>query len=70
MPADVTVGHLVTLIHVTHIMVVIHHSLWIFGFTFLIAEMTFHWGMQIFVNMRLYPLSCRSIAIKSAQVLT
>jgi hypothetical protein len=49
-PADgVTVGHSVTLSHTAHMMVIIHHNLRLYGFSCLIAEITFCWGI---VNIR------------------
>jgi len=51
-PADgVTVGHSVTLIHTAHTMFIIHHNLRLYGFSTLIAEITFRWGI---VNIRQY----------------
>jgi hypothetical protein len=38
-PADgVTVGHSVTLIHIAHMMLIMHHNLRHYGFSSLIAE--------------------------------
>jgi hypothetical protein len=37
----VTVGHTVTLIHIAHMMVLIHHDMRLYGFSCLIAEITF-----------------------------
>jgi hypothetical protein len=45
----VTVGHSVTLIHTAHMMVIINHNLQLYGFSCLIAEITFLWGI---VNIR------------------
>jgi len=42
----VTVGHSVTLIHIAHMMVIIHHNLRLYGFSSLIAEITFRWGIM------------------------
>jgi len=42
----VTVGHSVTLIHIAHMMVIIHHNLRLYGFSSLIAETTFSWGIM------------------------
>jgi len=39
-----TVGHSVTLIHITHMMVIIHHNLRLYGFSSFTAEITFRWG--------------------------
>ena len=39
--AGVTVGHSVTLIHIAHMMVITHHNLRLYGFSSLIADITF-----------------------------
>ena len=41
-----TVSHSVTLIHKAHMMVIIHHNLRLYGFSSLIAEITFRWGIR------------------------
>ena len=66
----VTVGHSVTLIHIAHMMVIIHHNLRLYGFSSLIAEITFRWGTMNISNMHASLLSRHSIAIKSAPVFT
>jgi hypothetical protein len=45
MADGVTVGHSVTLIHVPHMMVIIHHNLQLYGFSSFITEITFRWGI-------------------------
>ena len=62
----VTVGHSVTLIHIAHMMVIIHHNLRLYGFSCLNAEITFRWGI---VNIRhhayvslVLPLYCRQVS--------
>jgi hypothetical protein len=59
-PADgVTVGHSVTLIHIARMMVIIHHSLRVYGFSSLTAEITFCWGIVNIhqqANVSLVPL--------------
>jgi len=42
----VTVGHSVTLNHIAHMMVIIHHNLQLYGFSSLNAVITFHWGIM------------------------
>ena len=42
----VTAGHSAILMHTTHMMVIIHHNLWLYGFSSLIAEITFRWGIM------------------------
>ena len=42
----VTVGHSVTLIHIANMMVIIQHNLRLYGFSSLIAEITFRWGIM------------------------
>jgi len=42
----VTASHSVTLIHKAHMMVIIHHNFWLYGFSSLIAEITFRWGIM------------------------
>ena len=70
-PADgVTVGHSVTLIHTAHMTVIIHHSLRLYGFSCLVAEITFHWGIVNICQHVYVPLLPRhTIAVKSATVL-
>jgi len=41
----VTVCHSVILMHVAHMTVIIHHTLWLYGFSSFIAEITFHWAI-------------------------
>ena len=41
MADGVTVYHSVTLIPIPYVMVTIHHNLWIYGFSFFIAGITF-----------------------------
>jgi hypothetical protein len=41
MADGVTVGHSVTPIHIAHVLVIIHHNLWLYGFSSLIIEITF-----------------------------
>ena len=65
----VTVGHAVTLIHTAHMMVIVHHNLRLYGFSCLIAEITFCWGI-VNIHQHAYLSSCHSIAVKSALVLT
>ena len=43
------IGHSVALIHIDHMMVIILHNLWLYGFSSLIAEINFCWGI---VNIR------------------
>ena len=40
-----TVDHSVTLIHIAHMMVIIHHNLQLYGFSNLITKTTSHWGI-------------------------
>jgi hypothetical protein len=40
-----TFCHSATLISVPHVMVIIHHSLWLYGFYSLTAEITFCWNI-------------------------
>jgi hypothetical protein len=42
----VTVGHFVTLIHIAHMMVIIQHNLWLYGFSSFVVEITFRWGIM------------------------
>jgi len=42
----VTVSHSVTLILIAHMMVIIHHNLWLYGFSSLIAEINSSWGIK------------------------
>ena len=49
MADGVTADHSVTLVHITHTMVIIHHNLRFYDFSSLIAENTFRWGI---VNIR------------------
>jgi len=44
MADGVTVSHSVTLIHIAHMMVIIHHNLRLYGFSSFIEEITFRWG--------------------------
>ena len=46
MADGVTVFHSV-IIHIAHMMVIIDHNLQLYGFSSLIAEITFHWGIAI-----------------------
>jgi len=46
MADGVTVSHSVTLIHIAHMMVIIHHNLRLYGFSSFIAEITFRWGTE------------------------
>jgi hypothetical protein len=41
----VTVSHFVTAIHIVHMMVTNHHNLQLYGFSSLIAAVTFHWDI-------------------------
>jgi len=41
-----SVGHYVTLIHIAHMMFISLHNLWLYGFSSLIAEITFCWGIM------------------------
>jgi len=41
-----TVGHCATLIYIAHMMVIIHHNLRLYGFSSLITEITFRWGIM------------------------
>ena len=70
MADGVTVCHSVTLIPIPHVMVIIHHNLWFYGFSSLIAGITFCRNiMSICQHANVSLLSCHSIAIKSALVL-
>ena len=40
----VTVSNSVTLIHIAHMMVIIHHNVQLYGLSSFTAEITFHWG--------------------------
>ena len=66
-PADeVTVGHSVTLIHTANLMVIIHHNLQLYGFSCLIAEITFCRGIvntrqHAYVSLVL-PQYCRQVS--------
>ena len=61
----VTVGHSVPLIHIAHMMVIIHHNLWLYSFSSLIAEITFCWGI---VNIRQHAyVSCPATVLPASQ---
>ena len=66
----ITVGHSVTLIHIAHMMVIIHHNLRVYGFSSLIAKITFCWGIMNISQHAYVSLVPHSIAVKSALVLT
>ena len=59
----------VTLIHITHVMVIIHHNLHLYGFSFLIREITFHWtvmNIHQHANVSLVPPQyCRQVSPSS-----
>jgi len=62
----VTVGHSVTLIHIAHIMVIIHHNLQLYGFSSLITEITFRWDI-LNISQHAYvslvpPQYCRQVS--------
>jgi hypothetical protein len=66
-PADgVSVGDSVTLIHIAHMMVIIPHNLWLYGFFSLTAEITFRWGI-VNITQHAYvsfvsPQYCRQVS--------
>ena len=63
MADGVTVCQSVTLIPIPYVMVIIHHNLWLYGFSSPIAGTSW-----IFVNMQMSLLFCHSTAIKSTLV--
>jgi len=67
--SGVTVGHSVTLIHIALMMVIIHHNLRLYGFSSLIAEITFRWGIM-HISQHAYvslvpPQYCRQVSTGS-----
>jgi hypothetical protein len=61
----VTVGHYVTLIHIAYMMVIIYHNLRRNGFSSLIAEIAFRWGI-VNISQHAYvsffsPKYCRQV---------
>ena len=66
----VTVGHSVTLIHIAHMMVIIHHNLRLYGFPLSLQKLPSAGAIRILFNMHMSLLSHHSIAVKSVLVLT
>jgi hypothetical protein len=62
----VTDSQSVTLIHITHVMVIIHHNLHPYGFSFLIGEIIFHctvMNIRQHANISLAPPQyCRQVS--------
>jgi hypothetical protein len=63
--SGVTVGHSATHIDISHMMVIIRHNLQLYGFSSLIAKITFCWGIMN-IGWHVYVSRLPKIAIKSA----
>ena len=62
----VTVGHSVTLIHISHVKVIILHNLRLYDFSSFITEITFHWGI-VNIGQHAYVFSCPATVLPSSQ---